>query len=618
MYTCKVSSSIQNPGAVILHSSVDNSKANSLIEELKRRDIEVTAAVPESDLDAFLCRCRGRCIVYLSPQSVSDLCENSVVRSARERGCDTVVVVMDNTLETLPDEWIDFLCLRYDNQRLKELCRELALLIRTPLLPCRPKDITGYAAAFRVFKGYLRFAVPNFQERLKELYPDVYSSCVKKLLTICPESCCCPPEMEIEGSVEHAGRYILREIKRAGQQHRDFSASVYHIRDGERNRDYYCAVEFDNCLGSLNDIQKSKLVGIDETHMHRVRRSYMLYLKQLLKHSDRNYTAQHRILYWRDNDVRLDEFLLSVVREELEREREEVIESPIDFECVDGRGVNPGSLYAECYKLDSDPKGVCLIINIAQFESSTSTDNDVPQNLDPRTGSEADVCRLVDVFQKLKFEVKVHSSVKKSDFLHIINEVRNLDHRAYDAFVCCIMSHGCLGHIYTADNERVRILEDIARAFYPDNCPTLDGKPKIFFIQACQVNSMHSSVRGQGTADEGEFSATETTTYESDAEKCTALETTKRTLLVPDAPDFFMSYSTLPSSLSYRHLQNGTFYVQTLTEELKQGRELQDSLRIVAQRVEKSALGRQRPFHYVSTAHKSVFLCGKLFMVVLR
>jgi len=302
-----------------------------------------------------------------------------------------------------------------------------------------------------------------------------------------------------------------------------------------------------------------------------------------------------------------------------------VFESTVDFECVDGRGVNPGSLYvnpAECYKLDSDPKGICLIINIDEFQSSTSTDNDVPQNLDPRTGSEADVRQLVGVFEWLKFKVEVHRNVTKSEFFDIINETRLLDHTTYDAFVCCIMSHGFLGHIYTADHQAVEILEDIAHAFYPDSCPTLRGKPKIFFIQACQITSMHGSDARQDAEDESELSASVPTTYASDADKCTAHETTKISLLLPDAPDFFMCYSTLPRSPSYRNQDKGTVYMQTLTDQLKKGLELQAALQGVAQRVEQEVAdseveGQQRPFYYVSSDHKSVFLCGKLFAVLL-
>ena len=620
MYTSTKSSSEQKIDVVIIHSAADVSKADTLRNELKCRDIIATAAHAESDVQNAVLRNRRqrRCLVYSSTQPLNDPCKRALLDFADRQGRDAVVVIMEDALETLPDEWADFTCLRYASRRLDELGRELALLIRTPLLECRPQHITGYAAALRVFYGYLRLVLPNFHTRLRILHPDTYASCVKRFLFICPESCCCPPSMEIDDIIKHANVYVPRNITRAGEQLRDFSVSIYRIRDEERNRDYYFPAVFAESLASLNDIKKSGLAGIDEMRMFTERNHYILHLQQLLRHSkdSKNFTEQCRILYWRD-EFRLDKFLLPVVREELESEPVQVPESPTDFQCVDGPGVNPGSLYAppaDCYKLDSEPKkGVCLIINITEFQSS--------KWIDKRTGSEADVRKLEDVFEWLKFEVQYHSNVNKASFLSIVDETRKLDHSAYDAFVCCIMSHGYLGHIYTADCETVAILEDIAYSFYPDRCPKLAGKPKIFFIQACQDSGTHRSVASQGTVNDGEFSASDaiTGTVEADAdpELCTASETTKRTLLLPDASDFFMSYATLPRSPAYR-ADEGTWYMQALTDELKESRELQDSLDKVAQRVEQKAgenQKQQRPFYYVSSDHKLLFLCGKLVLI---
>ena len=43
-----------------------------------------------------------------------------------------------------------------------------------------------------------------------------------------------------------------------------------------------------------------------------------------------------------------------------------------------------------------------------------------------------------------------------------------------------------------------------------------------------------------------------------------------RSDLVPSAPDFLMSYSTLPGSLSYRDTTEGSFYIKALDEMLRQ------------------------------------------------
>ena len=569
MCTCKEYLSTQNLHAVVVRSLADVCKVNNLVDELKHHgvDLEIIGAQSDVDLGAVLRHNGHRFIVYVSQQSVDDLCESKLSASVHSIGRDAVVGVLDDGLETTPGEWADFLCLRYSNQRLTELCRELALLIRTPLVPCRPLDINGYAIAFRNFNGFLRFALPNFHLRLRELYNADYALCVKKFLIICPASCCRPPSMEVKSRIEHTGKYVLRNITRAGQRHRDLVESLYRIRDEERDRDYYFSACFDNSLATLGDIKRSGLAGIDEQHMHEERSHYMLHRKQLLQNSKdhRKFTGQYRILYWRDREVDLYDFLLPVVREELESPPAEVFESPVDFPCVDGPGVNPGSLYAnpeECYKLDREPRGICLIVNIVEFDSST--------RLERRAGTEADERRLTDVFQWLKFKVQLYRNVNKSDFLRIIEETRELDHKEYDAFVCCVMSHGRLGRIYTADGHTLEIIEHIARAFYPKSCPTLAGKPKLFFIQACQTSDRYGAVTKE------EFSAFETIcSCASDADACASNDTRKRTWLTPEAPDFFMFYSTLPGNASFRDpQQKGTFYVQALTEVLKKGREL--------------------------------------------
>ena len=47
------------------------------------------------------------------------------------------------------------------------------------------------------------------------------------------------------------------------------------------------------------------------------------------------------------------------------------------------------------------------------------------------------------------------------------------------------MSHGDTGYISGTDEEKVH-LKDIQAEFEGDKCPKLQGKPKLFFIQACR------------------------------------------------------------------------------------------------------------------------------------
>ena len=55
-----------------------------------------------------------------------------------------------------------------------------------------------------------------------------------------------------------------------------------------------------------------------------------------------------------------------------------------------------------------------------------------------------------------------------------------------DAFILFVMSHGSRGKVYGTDGNSVDIENEIINMFGNDKCPTLVGKPKLLFINACQ------------------------------------------------------------------------------------------------------------------------------------
>lgn len=60
------------------------------------------------------------------------------------------------------------------------------------------------------------------------------------------------------------------------------------------------------------------------------------------------------------------------------------------------------------------------------------------------------------------------------------------DHGGEDCFITFILTHGCKGYVYGTDGRKVSIEDDIVAPLCGDRCPSLSGKPKIFFVQACQ------------------------------------------------------------------------------------------------------------------------------------
>ena len=115
-------------------------------------------------------------------------------------------------------------------------------------------------------------------------------------------------------------------------------------------------------------------------------------------------------------------------------------------------------------------------MNIANFLS---------EHLTSRHGADADTSNLMNLFTQLRFQVEVHRDVTAETMESLLLTMSLVDHSEYDALVCCILTHGKLGVVYTSDGREVEILS-IANFFTDSHCSTLRGKPKLFFIQACQ------------------------------------------------------------------------------------------------------------------------------------
>ena len=89
------------------------------------------------------------------------------------------------------------------------------------------------------------------------------------------------------------------------------------------------------------------------------------------------------------------------------------------------------------------------------------------------------------MFEGLKFTVQCHNDVSAADMTRLMHDMARLDHSDYDCFICCILTHGRLGEVFGSDGVSVEI-RDLTAALKPSSCPSLAGKPKLFFMQACQ------------------------------------------------------------------------------------------------------------------------------------
>lgn len=67
-----------------------------------------------------------------------------------------------------------------------------------------------------------------------------------------------------------------------------------------------------------------------------------------------------------------------------------------------------------------------------------------------------------------------------------------MDHADCDCLVVVVMSHGLPNKIFAYDKEYD--VDLLWNQFTPDNCPSLTGKPKLFFIQVLQFKTVYVKI----------------------------------------------------------------------------------------------------------------------------
>lgn len=116
-----------------------------------------------------------------------------------------------------------------------------------------------------------------------------------------------------------------------------------------------------------------------------------------------------------------------------------------------------------------------------------------------------------------------------------------------DAFVCCILSHGRENAVLAIDGKPFSI-KDIIRTFKATTQSTLTGKPKMFLFQACRGREEQQGVLQKYLQTDDHHS-----------------------LSIPEEADFLVVMSTVEDYVSFRHPIDGSWFIQSLCQQLKEG-----------------------------------------------
>ena len=189
------------------------------------------------------------------------------------------------------------------------------------------------------------------------------------------------------------------------------------------------------------------------------------------------------------------------------------------------------------------------------------------------------------MLSRLHFEVRLNHNITKDEIQKLLEEASSQNHSDADCFMFVIMSHGNilsnggLG-VLGVDNNNIDIEAQAKLLFSNKKCPSLNNKPKLFFVDACWGNGLMEGtfIFPTSSANISDSCNIYTNTYSS----------ITSTPYLPDISDFLFSFSTLPNYFSLRDKNKGNWFIQNLTstlDEFGEMRTLSDIMHKVRQQL---------------------------------
>ncbi|XP_041328860.1 CASP8 and FADD-like apoptosis regulator isoform X1 [Pyrgilauda ruficollis] len=197
---------------------------------------------------------------------------------------------------------------------------------------------------------------------------------------------------------------------------------------------------------------------------------------------------------------------------------------------IEESGSVPHKMSDDSYRMQSQPLGICLIIDCI--------------------GNDTDV--LEETFRGLGYDVHCHRYLNMNSMNQTLLEVaRWQKHKNCDSFVCILVSRGNSQSIFCTDHTFSGFpLEQIKKYFTADSCPGLLGKPKLFFIQSYVVP-------------ENEQECTSLLEVDGNAENIRAKVT------IPHTADIFWSHCKVDVSTLEQSPTSPSYYLRCLAELLR-------------------------------------------------
>ncbi|KAM9651180.1 caspase-2 [Trichechus inunguis] len=199
------------------------------------------------------------------------------------------------------------------------------------------------------------------------------------------------------------------------------------------------------------------------------------------------------------------------------------------------------------YRMQARTRGLALVLSNVRFTGE--------KDLEFRSGGDVDHSTLVTLFKLLGYDVRVLHDQTAQEMQEKLHSFAQLPaHRLTDSCIVALLSHGVEGAIYGVDGKLLQ-LQEVFRLFDNANCPSLQNKPKMFFVQACRGDETDRGVDQQ----DGKSQAGSPGCEESDASTEGLLKTR-----LPTRSDMICGYACLRGTAAMRNTKRGSWYIEAL------------------------------------------------------
>lgn len=198
----------------------------------------------------------------------------------------------------------------------------------------------------------------------------------------------------------------------------------------------------------------------------------------------------------------------------------------------------------EFYRVNYPSRGLMIIFNHEKFKNST---------LGHRNGTEHDLKQLKATFSEIGYTVQDYTDRTLDQVKRILFEASQDDHSNSMSLIIVMLTHGDYDGYLHVQDKRI-LVEELWKPFTADNCPTLSGKPKLFFLQACK-----------GTlVDPGSFIKEKVLETENFALYSKSCPSPNLPHVIPTLADILIFYSTAEGYPSFRNSTSGSWFIQAL------------------------------------------------------